>query len=132
MRPTIAQVMTRHPHSIRLGESLSQAERMMEKLKVHHLPVRDGGRLVGVLSDSDIAFAARISGGNVGGIKVEEACIDEPVSLDIDTDLGLALRMMLEKRIDSVLITEEGELCGIFTLTDAARTLQGLLGEPSA
>jgi len=52
--------MTRHPRSIRAGESLHTAEEMLEKLQCHHLPVRDGGRLVGVPTASDIAFAARL------------------------------------------------------------------------
>lgn len=126
-RPTLENSMTRHPHSIRAGETLRTAELMMDKLKVHHLPVLEGGRLVGVITDSDIAFAARIRG-NVDIVKVEESCVDDPVTVDVETDLGTAVTIMLDRRVDSVLITEtegdtEPKLAGIFTLRDAARVL---------
>jgi CBS domain-containing protein len=130
-RFTLAAAMTRHPHSIRAGESLRTAEKMLEKIQCHHLPVRDGGALVGVLTDSDIAFAARIHP-DLSRVRVEEACTLEPVTVDVDTDLRTALAIMLEKRVDSVLVmstedASEPTLEGIFTLRDAARVLHELL-----
>jgi CBS domain-containing protein len=126
-RPTLEQSMTRHPHSIRAGETLRTAEKMMERLGVHHLPVRDGGALVGVITDSDVAFAARVRG-DIDQVRVEEACTDSPVTVDIETDLHLALGLLMEKRVDSLLVTDsedggEPALVGIFTLRDAARVL---------
>ena len=53
-RPTLENSMTRHPHFIRAGETLRTAELMLDKLKVHHLPVLDGGRLAGVITDFDL------------------------------------------------------------------------------
>jgi CBS domain-containing protein len=126
-RSTLENSMTRHPHSIRAGESLRTAEKMMERLGVHHLPVRDGGALVGVITDSDIAFAARVQG-DIDQVRVEEACIDDPVTVDVETDLHIALGILMERRVDSLLITDcedggEPALVGIFTLRDAARVL---------
>jgi CBS domain-containing protein len=130
-RLTLAASMTRHPHSIRAGESLRTAEKMLEKLHCHHLPVRDGGRLVGVLTDSDIAFAARIHP-DLARVRVEDACTTEPLTVDVDTDLRTAVALMLERRVDSVLVmnAEDGGepvLDGIFTLRDAARVLHDVL-----
>ena len=78
-----------------------------------------------------IAFAARIRG-NVDIVKVEESCVDDPVTVDVETDLGTAVTIMLDRRVDSVLITEtegdtEPKLAGIFTLRDAARVLHNQL-----
>jgi CBS domain-containing protein len=131
MTLTLRSAMTTHPHSIRAGETLRTAERMMDKLHVHHLPVRDAGKVVGVITDSDIAFAARVQG-DVDVVVVEDACADDVVSVDVDTDLAVAVGIMLERRVDSVLVmqsVENGEpvLEGIFTLTDAARALHQLL-----
>jgi IMP dehydrogenase/acetoin utilization protein AcuB len=132
---TLEKAMTRHPHSIRAGETLRTAERLLDKLSVHHLPVRDGGRLVGVITDSDIAFAARARG-NIDDVKVEEACVDDPVTVDVDTDFALALSIMIEKNVDSILVTDaedggEPMLAGIFTLRDAARVLHESMVRPS-
>jgi CBS domain-containing protein len=126
-RHTLENSMTRHPHSIRAGETLRTAEKLMERLGVHHLPVRDGGALVGVITDSDIAFAARVQG-DIDQVRVEDACIDDPVTVDVETDFHLALGLLMEKRVDSLLVTDsedggEPALVGIFTLRDAARVL---------
>lgn len=133
-RPTLARAMTRHPHSIRAGESLRVAERMLEHLKVHHLPVRNDGALVGVITSSDIAFAARVRS-DLDHTTVEESCSDDPVTVDIETDLAVALAIMLERRVDSVLVMDsedggEPTLAGIFTLRDAARVLHQQLSPP--
>lgn len=49
---TVQSYMTRHPHSVRVGETLQTAEALLQKYNCHHLPVLDGGRLVGVVSDA--------------------------------------------------------------------------------
>jgi CBS domain-containing protein len=134
--PTLAQMMTRPVHSILAGQSLRAAEKEMERLRCHHLPVHQGGEVVGVLTDSDVAFATRVYG-DANRIKVEDACSRDPVSVDIETSLSVVLGVMLERRIDSVLVTdaEDGGTpvpIGIFTLRDAARALHGLLAENAA
>jgi len=130
-RLALAASMTRHPRSIRAGESLHTAEEMLEKLQCHHLPVRDGGRLVGVPTASDIAFAARLHP-DVAYLKVEDACATEPLTVDVDTDLRTAVALMLERRVDSVLVMNakdggEPMLDGLSTLRDAARVLHDVL-----
>ncbi len=129
--PTLRRAMTTPAHFIRAGETLRAAERMMDKLHVHHLPVREAGRLVGVITDADIAFAARVQG-DVDAILVEDACADDVVSVDVDTDLGVATAIMLERRVDSLMVmssVEGGEpvLEGIYTLRDAALALSQIL-----
>lgn len=118
---TVEHFMTRHPHSVRAGESVAVAEELMKKVNCHLLPVLDGGRLVGVVSDRDLRLVKKGEGKNV---KLEDVCVEEPQSVDIDTSVSTAAAMMAEHRISSVLVMENGKLAGIFTSDDRDEKLE--------
>ena len=52
--PSVRSVMTPFPHFVEVDESLLRARVMMVEHDVHHLPVQDQGRLVGILTDRDL------------------------------------------------------------------------------
>lgn len=120
---TVEHFMTRHPHSVRAGESLATAEELMKKVNCHHLPVLDGGALVGIISDRDLRLVKRA---DLKTVKVEDVCVEEPHQVDVDTSVATAAAVMAEHRISSVLVMEQGKLAGIFTATDACRALAAL------
>ena len=61
-RIRVADVMTRHPRTIRPDGTVAEAASMMRSLDVGSLPVCDGSRLVGMLSDRDIAVRSTADG----------------------------------------------------------------------
>jgi acetoin utilization protein AcuB len=95
----------------------------MNKVNCHHLPVMDGGTLVGVISDRDIRL---VNKADMKRMKVEDVCVEEALQVDLDTSVGTAAAMMAERHVSSVLVTEDGKLAGIFTATDACRALAQL------
>ena len=123
MNPELKNVMTRHPHSIRLDESVATARKLMATLNVRHLPVLKAGELVGVISDRDL----RLVKSEASGVSVEDLCVDDPIVVDSSTSVFVVASVMAERRIGSVLVTEGGKLAGIFTTTDACRVLAALL-----
>lgn len=122
MTATLDRYMTRHPHSIRVDENLENAAALMSNLGVHHLPVVEGGRLVGVLSDRDVRVA------DAAKKRVRDLYIDEPYAVDVDTSLFVVAAMVAQKHIGSTVVLEDGKLAGIFTATDACRALADALG----
>lgn len=126
---TLERYMTRHPHSIRVDEKLTTAESLMNKLHVRHLPVLSAGDLVGVLSDRDVKLVQRSA---ASGARVEDACVDEPYSVDVDTSLWIVADTMAKKKIGSAIVLEGGKVVGIFTATDACRALADMLTEGDA
>jgi acetoin utilization protein AcuB len=130
MKPnvTLERYMTRHPHSIRFDEKLKVAAELMDRLHVRHLPVLNAGQLVGVLSDRDLKLVAR----SADGARVEDACVDEPFAVDVDTSLWIVADTMAKKRIGSTIVLEGGKVVGIFTVTDACRALADMLTEGDA
>lgn len=123
MQPTLQSSMTSHPHSIRLDENVHTARRRMAEWGVRHLPVLAGGELRGVISDRDLKIVV----GDPTRVAIEDVCVDEPITFDVDTSLSVVAALMAERRVGSVLVTERGKVVGIFTTTDACRVLATLL-----
>ena len=123
MKPTLAQHLTRHPHSIRLDENAATARKLMASLNVRHLPVLQAGEIRGVISDRDLKLVK----GDAAHTSIEDLCVDDPVTVDVDTSVYVVAKVMAEKRVGSVLVTEDGKLVGIFTTTDACAVLAALL-----
>lgn len=123
MTTSLRAVMTSHPHSIRLDETVQTARRKMEQLGVRHLPVLEAGALRGVVSDRDLKLVR----GTGADVTIEDVCVDDPIAVDVDTSVFVVASLMADSRVGSVLVTDEGRLCGIFTTTDASKLLSTLL-----
>jgi acetoin utilization protein AcuB len=118
MSQPIRKFMTPMPHTVRVDIDADKARTMMTSYRCHHLPVLDGGRLVGVLSDKDLRTIANIKG--AGETPVGDLMTDEPVVIDGETDVFQAAMLMHQKKIGSVIISANAQHpWGIFTATDA-------------
>lgn len=119
----IKAVMTPFPHWIDAGEPLLTARDMMQQFHVRHLPVKEDGELVSVITDRDLKF---VMDEHLGlppreAMRVRDLCVYAAYVVDLETPLADVLLYMAERRIGSALVTRHGHLCGIFTATDACR-----------
>lgn len=127
--PLMSAVMTPFPHFVEIGERLDRAAEHMRELDIRHLPVKESGSLVGVLSDRDVrvamAAAADLPGGS--GLQVRSACrLDVPL-VDVHERLDSVLAKMVDGHLDCVLVVKERRLAGIFTTSDACESFARLL-----
>ena len=128
--PRIDSVMTPAPHSIELEARVRDAEDRMIDHEIRHLPVVDGGTLVGLISDRDIAFLDNEPAEDLRDqLRVRDVCSLEVYTVEPDTHLDVVAAEMAERRIGSAVITDHGKVLGLFTSTDACRCLAGLLRE---
>ena len=68
-----------------------------------------------------------------GKLKVRDAYVDKPCVVPASTPLATVARTMAEHHIGSAIVTKHDKLVGIFTVTDACRSLaQVLEGRPAA
>lgn len=127
--PTIVDAMTPFPYTIERNESLKNAIAIMASKEIRHLPVVEGSRLVGLLSDRDIKLAMAVGKGlsDESALFVEDVCVLEPYIVPHTEKLDKVLRHMVENRLGSALVTRFDKLVGIFTVTDACKKLEELL-----
>jgi acetoin utilization protein AcuB len=118
MSSPVTEFMTQVPHSVGHDMNLETAKDMMLKYSCHHLPVLDGGHLVGVLSDTDIRVAEKYKSNH--DLRVEDIMTDEPVVVEPTTDVFQVAMLMHQKKIGSVIVSATPDSpWGIFTATDA-------------
>ena len=121
--PAIESVMITSPISIDMGEPVRAAQDRMIDHEIRHLPVLDGERLVGILSDRDIAALESDPAWEerAESLKVRDVCTMDFYAVELDTPLDAVLLEMADRRIGSVIVTRKGEVAGMFTATDACR-----------
>ena len=121
--PHIRAVMTPFPHFIEADASLSQAREVMHRHDIRHIPVKEAGRLVGVITDRDIKRALDPGLGLPSGdeLLVRDASVFDGYVVDVDDALDDVLMYMADEHIGCALVAKSGRLAGIFTTTDACR-----------
>ena len=125
LMPTVKQYMTREPYSIASRESLARAQLLMKHHDIRHLPVVDGSRLIGVISERDIAVTAAMNGSALDHVEV--ARIMEP-ALDVwgESPLDEVADLMAARKRDCVVVRGGQGVEGIFTAVDALQALADL------
>lgn len=123
---TVAAVMTPQPLTIGRRERLVTAHRMMRENGVRHLPVLEHGELIGVVSQRDLYFLETIKGVDVDADVVEDAMTTDVFAVPTETPIDAVARTMARKRYGCAVVMERGRVAGVFTATDALRTLAAL------
>ena len=127
--PSIGSVMTPFPCVVQVSASVLAARGLMVEHDVRHLPVKDGSTLVGVLTDRDLKRALDPSLGlpPKEELFVRDVFVPDAYIVDVGEPLDHVLEHLSSQHIGSALVTKNGRLVGIFTLTDAARLFSRLL-----
>jgi acetoin utilization protein AcuB len=125
--PTIQKFMTTTPFTITGEQPLTEAVKLMEEHSIRHLPVVNDGKIVGILSESDLRLMLTFKGADFTQEKVKQAMTLSPIIVNIETRLDEVCLEMAEKKIGSVLIQDNHKLVGIFTWIDALKAMDELM-----
>ena len=118
----IADVMTRDVTSVAPQESLRHAAEMMDELNVGALPVCDGERLVGMITDRDITVRATAAGEMPENTRVEEVMTDQVRWCFDNQSVEDVMKQMGDTQIRRMPVVEHDtqKLIGIISLGDLA------------
>ena len=121
MAKSIREAMTSDPCSIDADKSVAYAAKMMRDEDVGIAPIVEGDRLVGVLTDRDVAVRVVAEGLDPEKVKVSEVASRDVVTLDPQQDLDEALRLMARHQVRRLPVVEEdGRLVGVVAQADVA------------
>ena len=124
---TVRELMSSDVVSVEEHESLSIANRIMKLGRIRHMPVLNGSRLVGLISQRDLLHNAlsEALGANTAAnlealneIKVCEVMTPDPVTCSPDTSLAAAAQVMLKHKFGCLPVLMNDELVGILTESD--------------
>jgi CBS domain-containing protein len=120
--PQIRELMTSDPRTVSPGDSVVDAARVMRDEDAGAVPIAEGDRLVGVVTDRDIAIRVVAEGKDPSSTKVEDVASRELVTIDPQQGLDEALRLMAQHQVRRLPVVEEdGKLVGIVAQADVAR-----------
>ena len=118
---SIRDAMTSDPTTVDPGTTAQEAARLMQSKDVGSLPVVDGGRLVGMITDRDLALRL-VGAGKALETPVGALASKDVVTIDPQQDVGEAARLMAEHQLRRLPVCEEdGRLVGILAQADVAQ-----------
>jgi acetoin utilization protein AcuB len=128
LMPTIKQFMTHYPLTIGKDAKMSQAHTLMRTHQLRHLPVLEGGKLVGIVSERDLHLIETLRDSDPEKITVEEAMVVDVYTVTVDEPIDVVAERMAERKLGSALVVNRrGGLEGIFTSVDALQVLATVL-----
>ncbi|WP_119067149.1 CBS and ACT domain-containing protein [Rubrobacter indicoceani] len=128
--------MTREVATLAPEASVAQAWQLLREREVRHIPIVEGGRLVGLVSDRDLRDASPVRKSDDGGedenvfgwASMRDIMTTKPVTISPFDTIEHAAREIYDRRIGCLPVVEGGDLAGIITSSDMMRTLIELFG----
>ncbi len=131
-RHTVQEFMSVAPVVVASDRTLAEAHRLMRERNIRHLPVVDGGRLVGVVSQRDLYLLETLKGVDPGTETVREAMAPDPYAVPPDAPLEEVAAAMAERKYGSAVVVDRGSVIGLFTTVDALHALAAVVGRRRA
>jgi CBS domain-containing protein len=133
-------LMTPDPLTVTPQASIAEVWDLMREVEVRHVPVVQGGALVGMLSDRDLARVDIVRLLKVEGADalrqelatpIVQVMTSDVIAVEPDTEVGDVIALLIDHKIGALPVVETGtrEVLGIISYVDVLRALQGLLEE---
>ena len=135
----VRDYMSSQPETLNADNTLLDAVLLLRRAGLRHIPIVEDNRLVGILTDRDVArFAPSmllpLSPQEYNRV-FEETLITkvmtrDPISTAPDAPLAEAVRLLHQNRLGCLPVIEKGQLVGIITTNDMLRALHDLIDSP--
>jgi CBS domain-containing protein len=118
----VRDVMTREVRTVGINSGLMEAVRKMNKFNIGSVVVvdTDRNRLVGILTERDVLKSIE-SYPELSAIRVKQVMSHPLITVDAQANIEEAAKLMTEKSLKRLPVTEDGRLIGIITSSDIMR-----------
>ena len=117
----VSEVVTRDVQTVRPDQPVKEAASFMLSANAGSIPVTDGQRLIGMITDRDIAVRG-VAKGYGPDTPVRELMTDEIICARHDDDVDDVASKMSEAQVRRLPVIDDQErLCGIVSLGDLSR-----------
>ncbi len=131
----VSQVMTDEVVVAELTNTIKQVQDLFVEYDMHHLPVVDNDKVIGIISQTDLLncydklleSGKTVSTDNLNStFSVEQVMTPKPISVAPVTTLKTAAEMMAEQHCHSLPVVEHGKIAGILTARDIVKYVGGM------
>ncbi|MSO46091.1 MAG: CBS domain-containing protein [Acidobacteria bacterium] len=134
----VEEVMSRSVVTLTPEQTLLEALDLLRSHRIRHLPVVDGSKVVGIVTDRDVkrATPSVLSGVDrdeydrvLTTTKVAQFMTREPIAVTPKSGLKAAVEIFIERKVGALPVVEHDRLVGILTDIDILRAAHGLLAD---
>jgi len=124
--PKVSDYMSEEIRSIHLEASLKEAGKLLHLYQIGALLVDDDKRYVGIITDSDLSRKAVAQGLDPYTTQIKQCMSKTIFSIEDDEPLIEAVKLMKNKRIRHLAVTEDDTIIGILSVSDLLRYYSGV------
>jgi CBS domain-containing protein len=123
----VKEVMVKEVATLDVNDELSLANDIMRLGRIRHLPVVDGNRLAGIISERDLfrtslaqalGYGKEASRDMMKKLRIKDIMVQPVVTVSPETQLCEATRIMVDLKIGCLPVVEEERMVGLITETD--------------
>ncbi|HMW39362.1 MAG: CBS domain-containing protein [Saprospiraceae bacterium] len=117
MNETVADIMSTELKTVAPADSLQRVKEILMAHRIHHVPVVDGKKLVGLVTTYDL-FKLNIDHKDYDATKVSDVMTTKLAVIEPSDKIGTAAEIFMEHLFHAVPVVSEGNLVGIVTSFD--------------
>ncbi len=114
----VKDIMSKDVASLRSDDSIARAAQLMKQYNCGSIPVCTQDKLIGIVTDRDIAVRSVASGQDITQQKVGDIMTDNVVFGNPEMEVADAARLMSDRQIRRLPIVNDNSLIGIVALGD--------------
>ena len=123
----VKEVMVKEVATLDVNDELSLANDIMRLGRIRHLPVVDGTRLAGIISERDLFRSSLAQALGYGGqasrdlmktLRIKDIMVKEVTTISPEAGVCEAVKIMMDKKIGCLPVVENDRLVGLITETD--------------
>ena len=118
--------MTRNPITVSKDEDIRGCMDLMTEHSIRHLPVVEGQKLIGFVTESDLREVSSTS--SAEGTSIEDFMVMDPITVGPDTDIEDAAKLIYYHKIGGLPVVDNEEFVGIITVVDLLGVFIELMG----
>ncbi len=119
----VKEIMSKEPMCCTPDTTLSEIARHMVKYDCGAIPICDGARIVGIVTDRDIVCRAFVRGQHPGSIPVNEVMTTTVATVNDNDSIQRAMSIMAERKVRRLPVVRDGLLVGMLTQADLSEHL---------
>jgi CBS domain-containing protein len=112
--------MTPVPCAVTPATTVREAAAMMARENVGTLPIVEGDRLIGIVTDRDLVVRVLAEARDPAVMTVLEVATRDLLTVDADDNLARAVELMARHRVRRLPVLDDGRLIGIVSRADVA------------
>jgi acetoin utilization protein AcuB len=133
----VGERMSRPVISVSPDAPINEVLAMFKKERIRRAPVIKGGKLLGIVSERDLLNASPSSATTlsvwelnylISKVTVKDVMTKKVITVDKDTPIEEAARIMADKKIGGLPVTSAGKVVGMITETDLFKIFLELMG----